>query len=352
MPRARTLASDGSQLVSRTGEARFVDPETGVATIVQPVGTKLKPGNKYFNAADHGNHIFCVDCTAPLRFRDREQSSGGSSGVGSVSHFVAKRPHDPDCLIPKRAATAEPPIPVDRSKGYILLVETAEFSYSFNKRSGFYEVSEFGRRVRSDDSLKDREVLTVRSAKDIMDFIRRGEKERIFDTIVVFQNNPIPWRQFCILNAKPERIADLVERAKARTGMEEPPFALVEIKTNKPLYHGKRRTAGGRWVVPRAPVSPVEIGRKPSGVPVFARFDVYPDAQDNTNVSHAFYEAGTYFILGEVRHREAKSGDRHYLSITITHPDQIAPVNIENLSAEAKAAREKRLPKPLPPVVP
>lgn len=349
----RVLNSDGSLSVSRTGEARYVDQKTGTETIVQPVGTKLKPGNKYFNAGDHGDHIFCVDCTAPLRFSDEAKSSGGSSGVGGVSHFVAKRPHDPECLVPKRAATSEPPKQIDRSKGYILLIETAEFSYSFNQRSGFYNVSEFGRRVRADDELKDREVLTVRSVKDIMNFIRRGEKERIFDTTVVFQNNAIPWRQFCILNDKPERIADLVERAKARKGMEEPPFALVEIKTNKPLYHGKRQTVpGGRWVVPRAPVSPVEIARTRTGMPIFARFDVYPDNQENTNVSHAFYEAGTYFILGEVRHKEAKGGNRHYLSITVTHPDQIARVNIENLAAEAKAARESRTPKPPPPAGP
>lgn len=350
MPRARTLASDGSQLVSRTGEARFVDPKTGAETIVQPVGTKLKPGNKYFNAADHDDHIFCVDCTAPLRFADAMTSSGGSSGVGSVSHFVAKRPHDPECLVPKRTVTGDAPKQIDRSKGYILLIETAEFSYTFNQRSGFYHVSEFGRRVRADDSLKDREVLTVRSVKDIVDFIKRGERDRVFDSIVVFQNNPIPWRQFCILNDKPERIAGLVERAKARKGMEEPPFALVEIKTTKPQYHDKKRRASdGTWGFPRAPVDPVVIGRDRAGKPVTARFDVYRHGE-NTNVQHAFYAAGTFFVLGEVRHQQYRN--EHYLSIRIDDPRQIEPVNIANLSAEAKAAREKRGAKPPPPAGP
>ncbi len=280
-----------------------------------------------------------------------QKSSGGSSGVGSTSHFVAKGPHDPECLVPKRAATGEPPKPIDRSKGYILLIETAEFSYTFNQRSGFYEVSKFGRRVRADDSLKDREVLTVRGVKDLMNFIRRGEKERILDTTAVFQNNLIPWRKLCILSDKPERIADLVERAKARKGMEEPPFALVEIKTTKPLYHGKRMI-DRQWKVPRAPVSPVEIGRSRTGMPIFARFDVYLDNQRNTNVSHALYQPGTYFVLGEVRHTVAKGGNRHYLSISVTHPDQIEPVNIANLAAEAKAAAEKRTPKPPSPAGP
>lgn len=350
MPRLR-LNSDGSLAPSRTAEARYVDPKTGAAEIVQLQGTKLKPGNKYFNPHDHGAHIFCVDCTAPLRFADEQKSSGGSSGVGSTSHFVAKGPHDPDCLVPKRARTPGPPTSIDRSKGYILLLETAEFSYSFNKRSGFYEVSEFGRRVRADDSLKDREVLTVRGVKDLMNFIRRGEKDRVFDSIVVFQNNAIPWRQFCILHDKPERIADLVRRASARKGMEEPPFALVEIKTTKPLYHGKRMI-GGQWKVPRAPVSPVEIGHKRSGVPIFAQFDVFLDNQDNTNVSHALYQPGTYFVLGEVRHTQAKTYDKHYLRISVTHPDQIEPVNIANLASEAKQAAQKRMPKPPAPSSP
>lgn len=349
MPRHK-LNADGTYTPSRTAEARYVDPKTGAVEIVQIQGTKLKPGNTYFAPHIHGEHVFCVDCTAPLRFAGAQTSSGGSSGVGSTAHFIAKRPHDPDCLVPKRAATRDAPTPIDRSKGYILLIETAEFSYSFNKRSGFYEVSEYGRRVRADDSLKDREVITVRGVKDIMNFIRRGERNRIFDTIVVFQNNAIPWRQFCILKDKPERIANLVERAKARSGMQEPPFALVEIETTGPQYHfKKRRASDGKRTFPRAPVDPIKIGEDAHGKPVTVRFDIYRDSE-NTLVQHAFYVPGTFFVLGEVRHQQYRN--EHYLSMTIPHPDQIEPMNIANLAAEAKAAAKKKASKPPSPAGP
>jgi hypothetical protein len=320
----------GTALLAVTAEARAVDPFTGKEAIVQPVGTPLKPGNRYYGGHDKG-HTYCLHCTSKVSLVEDKPGVSGSSGKGTPSYFKPVRKHDDDCIVPLRPVENRK-APVDRTKGYQINLNTAQFSDVFNQRSGVYSVRRDGSIEKLlDEDMRDRETFVVREVQDLVKFIGKADFGRIRDSRVVFQNNAVDWDEFFIRAGTPSRLKNLVERLEAHKKGTEPLFATLEVTTT--AYHNPQPGRGGK--VPRAPIDSIEIGRDARGMRAFARIDVYVDERNNSYVRDALLKPDTYLVMGEVRHKmlEHNNSTTHYLNITVTDSRQVMPVNIANIYA-------------------
>lgn len=340
----------GTPQLSSAAETRRIDPASGDVVIVQPVGTPLQPGNRYYNHLLDAGHLACLHCTAKMKFHEAQPSSGGTSGAGSPAFFKPVKKHDDDCIVPLRPAENRKS-PIDRSKGYRVNINTAEYSEIFNQKSGVFDVSAKGRLRLTDEDIRDRESFTVREVGDLVRFIEKADLSRIKPSRVVFQNNAEDWDEFFIRAGTPSRLRSLVERLENHQPGTEPLFAALEVTTtgyHNPQPRLKQGEGGSYYKTPRAPIDSIEIGRDARGKPAFARIDIYIDDKNNTHVSDALLKPDTYLVMGEVRHRslEHKNSTTHYLSITVTDGRQIMPVNIENIYKAKLEASNRRVKKP------
>lgn len=357
LPSRKKQVTDVFGTVSTEGRAitaLYISPTTNERRKVQVPGTPIREGYSHFSAYEAQFLYSEEDEAVKLRYHPARRSGGGSSGVGAGGYV------SPEKTARKKKVEDAPEKPRAKPEpftGYRILINTAEYSPVFNQKSGVYDVSEHGRMTDPaiPRKLKNKSVYSV---KDIVDLIRFGDTKLLANSVVVFQNNEISWQQFCIRMGTPSRQLDLVKRLQARKAGQEPPFALLEIRTtgrHDPSPDWQTTDPKKRGRVPRAPVDAIEI-KDDNGKKVTIRYDVYIDEQRNQHTKHAILAAGSYFVLAEVRHKQHESakGITHYLSMTVTDKDQIMPVNIENLDrdarmtpAEKRAKKESEKPGPI-----
>ena len=351
-PSRKKQVTDLFGTVSQKGRAitaLYINPETGERRKVQVPGTPIQKGYSHFSPYE-AQFLFAEDDeTKKLRYHPERPSGGGSSGVGAGGYLSPEKP------VRKKKADAEvkPRAKPEPFTGYRILINTAVFSTTFNQKSGVYDVSDHGRLTNPDVPRKLKK-MPVRSVKEIVDLIRFGDKELLANSDVVFQNNSLSWKQFCIRMGTPTRQFDLVERLQQRKPGQEPLFALIEIRTagrHDPTPDWNTKDPKKRGRTPRVPVDQFDV--KKDGKKITIRYDVYIDElRADKHAKYSIYEAGSYFVLAEVRHKQR--GNVHYLSMKVTNQDQIIKVNIENLErdinmspAEKKAKKESEKPGPI-----
>lgn len=354
LPSRKKQVTDVFGTVSMKGRsitALYISPNTDERRKVQVPGTPHQEGHSYFSAYE-AQFLYAADGETKLRYHPARPSGGGSSGVGAGGYLSPEKP--------ARKTKPEDAPETPRKKrepftGYRILINTADYSPVFNQKSGVYEVSEHGR--LTDPAIPHKlKNVSVRGVKDIVDLIRFGDTNLLANSVVIFQNNQISWKQFCIRMGTPTRQLELLERLQRRRPGQEPAFALVEIRTAgrhdpTPDWHTDDPKKRGK--VPRVPVEPIEIKTDDDGKKVTIRYDVYIDEQRaDKHAKYSIYEAGSYFVLAEVRHKQ--HGSMHYLSLKVTDKDQIMQVNIENLDrdsrmspGEKRAKKESEKPGPI-----
>ena len=353
-PRRKKQVTDIFGTVSMEGRsitALYINPDTGERRKVQVPGTPLQEGHNFFSKYE-AQFLYAADGETKLRYHPQRPSGGGSSGAGAGGYLSPEKPAR------KKKAEDEPAKPrakPERFTGYCIRINTADYSPEFNQKSGVYEVSEHGR-LSGPDIKRKLKNFPVRNVREIVDLIRFGDTKLLANSEVVFQNNSLSWKQFCIRMGTPSRQLDLVERLQQRKPGQEPVFALVEIRTtarHDPKPDWNTKDAKKRGKVPRAPIDPVEIKNEDNGKKTTIRYDVYIDEQRaDGHAKYSLHEAGSYFVLAEVRHKQ--QGSVHYLSMKVTHESQIIAVNIENLDrdarmtpAEKRAKKESEKPGPI-----
>lgn len=316
-------------------EARFLKPD-GTEQVVQGWGP-LREGNVRYDKYVHKDHIKCLCCNAAMRLQEGSAAAGGSSGTGRTSYFTPVKKHEEDCI---RALHRPAPVEqkIDRTKGYRIHINTRQFSSEFNKRSGVYEVSAEGHVIAiNDPDLKDREVYVVKDIQDMIALMKKADGKRLSDSKVIFGNESIDWKDFCIPFDMPARYRKLTARAITAKGEDELPFALMEIHTTKGrVFRGFSPQAGSN-----IPASRIDFGRDKRGI----IREIEPSAdiknRDNTHVMWGFQDAGTYLVMGVVRHHTFE-GDRRtieYLNVSVDHPGQFQKASMENIRREARAYR-------------
>lgn len=325
--------------------ALYIDPNTGERQKVQVPGTPLQKGYLYFSQYQRQFLFSEEDETVQLRYVRGRPSSGGSSGVGASGYLSPKntvrKKKEPDEL-EKIRAKPEP------FTGYRILINTADYSPTFNQNSGVYDVSEYGR-LTSPDVPRKLKNVTVRSIKDIVDLMRFGNREFLEKSVVIFQNNEIGWEQFCIRMDTPSTQLKLLKRLQQHSAGTEPVFALVEIHVkgrHDPTPVWNKKDPNKRRKVPPVPLDPITIKTEEEGKKVTIQYSVYIDDQRaDKNAKYSIYEAGSYFVLAEVRYNPPRSeyGGVHYLNLKVTHEDQIMRVNIENIDRDSKMLPREKL---------
>ena len=332
-------------LKGRAITALYINPDTGERRKVQVPGTPIQKGYSHFSAYEAQFLYSEKDESIKLRYHPARPSSGGSSGIGAGGYLSSEKPARKKKA--QNEAETKPRAKAEPFTGYRILINTADFSPVFNQKSGVYDVSDHGRLTNPEIPRKLKNH-TVRSVKEIVDLIRFGDTKLLANSDVVFQNNTLSWKQFCIRLGTPSRHLDLLERLQKRKPGQEPPFALVEIRTtgrHDPTPNWNHPDPKKRGKVPRAPVDPIEITTE-GGRKVTIRYDVYIDDQrSDGHAKYSIYTAGSYFVLAEVRHKqhEGAKGIVHYLSMKVTNKDQLLLVNIENIDRDARMSpAEKR----------
>ncbi len=316
-------------------EARYIKAD-GLEQIIQPVGTRLRPGSAYYNRYEHKGHIKCLCCESPMRFHEGSSVAGGSSGVGARSYFAPVKKHDDDCIRSLHKPSPEGQ-KVDRTKGYRIHINTREFSSEFNKRSGVYEVNQDGYVTAiNDPDLKDREIYVVKDVKDVVALMVKGNPRHLKDSKVIFGNESVDWLDFCIPLNREDRYRKLVDRAIAAKSEDELPFALLHIRTTEGrVFRGFEPQAGSNIPATRIPYGRDDRGKKR---------EIEPSAdvknRHNTHVMWGFQDKGDYLVMGVVRHNTFKGDFKtiEYLNVTVDHAGQFQKVDMDNLEKEAKAA--------------
>lgn len=336
----------------------------GREDVVQAPDTKTLSGNLPYDPELHEGRLVSAR-GLPVRLQDARSSSGGSSGPGARAHFV-------EAARMGKADFIGPPVPdslkrkskkprIDRTAGYRIHINTADFTPEFNQRSGVYEISGGGRMVLADGYkyLRRMEPVRVRTIADMVDFIRHADPARLLKSEVIFQNNAQSWTDTFVTAGKPSRLLALKDRLKGYDRVGEPPFAVVEVKTvsphdpnftRKPVYDDDGRYARpwrGRWQRIPAPVEPVEIGTDVRGKPEYIQLGVYIDELADERTRQCMTAPDSYLVMGEARYRGSMHADRsvHYINVKVTDASAVMAVDMGELSQAVRhnaAKSEKR----------
>lgn len=341
---------DGAAKTVRMDAARYVNPANGHEKIVQPPGTPLKKDHAYYYEPTHKGYLHCLHCDANVRLRPASDTAvSGSSLKGNAASFalVAGQRHDTACEFyaePKKSAARKKT--ADDGKGYRIHINTQEYSDLYTPKDGSYSrrgaITEI-----NDPDLADREIYTVKSAADLVDFMMTKDTDRVIRSVVVFGNGkPIPWQDFFIrynrgANDQPRFMA-LFERLQAGGKGAQIPV-LMEMQLRKPV------TVNGYGKTLSVPSRKIPYKQDADGT----RHDIVPAANldresalHNTGVSGAFSYGTHHLVLGLATLNHPNDG-HYYINVIVTDPAQVTTVNIENVMKRAVAkARIGQLPTP------
>lgn len=329
-------------------EARFINPD-GTTQLVQPVleesGAYLRPGRAFYNASQHKNKLLCPYCDLRVDFN---KGSGaiicGTQLGGTRAHFkkAPKQDHEPTCKLPKTAAPSDSEI--DHNAPYrihlnILMGGKADSEHPV------YERAQGGKVIAHDPRLQPEEVIipgntpdqkkvikrykesvSVKSVQDLIDLMRRGEKARLMDSLVV-HTTIVPWMDFAILDDK-SRMRHLVNRLK--NGASHPVLLHVGLYSaaegkyaeGAKLFY-ERDEQGAHFITPR----------------------IYMDGLDTQG---SFPTRGNYLVVGMARIKFNEKSRNHFLNISLKEPAQVEFCNLGDLRAEARVQAAKRQMAPTP----
>lgn len=338
----------------------------GREDVVQAPDTKTLAGNFPYDAELHEGNLVSVR-NIPVRLQAARFSSGGSSGPGARAHFVeSARPKKSDFVgppWPEALKSSGPGRPrIDCTAGYRLHINTANYMPEFNQKSGVYTISEGGRMVLADryKHFRSMEVVRIRTVAELIAFIRTANPERLLKSEVIFQNNAQSWRDTFIPAGKPSRLLALKDRLRAYDKIEEPPFAIIEVKTGdlhdpnfirKPVYEpdgGLALPWRGRWQRIPAPVAPVGIGEDVRGKPEYIQVHIYIDELADGRTREGMKLPDTYLVMGETRYREGVHCDRtvHYINLKVTDGSGVMVVDMDDLARAVRhnAVKDRKRP--------
>ncbi|HEU4838671.1 MAG TPA: hypothetical protein VFS88_04585 [Micavibrio sp.] len=343
-------AFDGVAKTVRMDAARYIDPRSGSEKIVRLPGAALEAGSAHYNEAEHKGHLHCLHCDAHVRPRPASETAiSGSSLKGHAAAFaiVAGQRHDTACefyTAPKKSAPGRSK--VNEGKGYRVHINTQEYSELYTPRDGSYSRRGAITKI-NDPDLADREIYTVKSAADLVEFMTMKETSRVVDSVVIFGNcKPIPWQDFFVrynrAEPKQKRFLDLIARLRAGGADAQIPV-LMEMQIARPRkFHPH---AENLWVLSRR--IPYERGDNGKSHDIFpaARIDREAAIHDR-GVSGAFGNGTHQLVLGlaTLNHPE---GGHYYINVIVSDADQVMTVNIENIMKRASAkAHIGQLPAP------
>lgn len=326
----------------RMDSARYINPHTGEQYVVRMGGIRAEKKEQVYVHRYHYGHLLCVDCDAKVHARSTDRAAvSGSTFKPSEPYFAlsAGQKHSDECRFKAESAVKTPARKAfDKTAGYRIHINTQEHNL-YTKVEGVYARKGAITKIVK-EGLSEREAVTVSSVKDFVELMEKAEPARLRNSVVIFNNEETSWDNFFIrYNRKgtdQPRWMSLFQRLKAAPRGTQLP-CLMEMRVDKPRVvsgYSKNRSVQSQ----RIPFRRTEEG---------AAQDIIPSAQldrdaaiTNVYISSAFSFGRNYLVLGLVTLNQAKDGN-YYLNISISHPDQIASVNIENI-AKASAERSQR----------
>lgn len=190
----------------------FYRDEKGVEHIIQAPGAPLAKGHVAYDRHIHKGKLYkrlADDREYPVRLTFAQPSRGGSTLPALRAFFtpVARR-RSPPVKKDNKASSLK----IDKTKGYLIAINTSGFAETFGKTNGVYAISE-NRQVRvRDHDIKDRERIRVKNLRDIVEFLKRVDARRLQHTKVLFRNVLYNWDEFFIHYQKPERFDALIKK--------------------------------------------------------------------------------------------------------------------------------------------
>ncbi len=305
----------------------------GEKTIQLKDGPPLEDGAEYYDSHKHGHVLGCAYCDANVVVR---QSPVALAGVGvkpPVTHFATRLgdSHD-DCLWELREQTPYNRPVIDPNKGYRIHLNTLGWSDQFNRASR-YPRNEKGQFLPLPDDLRDMERLVVNSVSDLTRFLSKGEYNRVNQSRVFFLDQDVPWDEFCIHSAKPERLLALHRRLQANP--QETPVVMMEITPTR--YHtSKDRIVKSTLVDLHERYS----GRKQQISPA-AKIANYADSFVTSAFTHSKEKDDTYFVLGRVEYGRVKGHSVifHQMNISIDDHRQVVKANVHDIARAGFSAQ-------------
>ncbi len=306
-------------------EARFIR-SNGTAVFVVPRGTPIEDARTVrYDPLVHKGHLKCPHCEADIRFREGSVSVRGSSEAGRRGHFALfpGGHHDAGCEVEKSPQYRRP-LPIDKTKGFRIHINTSGYSDVFNEKSGVYDGGSLPPELRV------REPISIKSAAELVTLLERaharGEFDRINGSIVIFRNKSLSWQEFLV---RPDRtgngrVAALVDRLESP---DSPHICAIVLDNQTPKqFSWDDREIEFRDVY-------MKRGHRRERARLFVSI---PDAR-NTILNTAFSEAGSYLVLGmpTMRSYDTKKGPVHFLNIKVDRLDALTPFNPASLRKAA-----------------
>lgn len=314
-------------------EARFVQPD-GSTQLVQPVLTgteqRIRPGRVAYDPEKHHLKLLCPYCDVRVDFNKGSGAACGTQLDGQRPHLKTARgqEHAASCKLPTIAHNSDSQI--DKDAPYRVHLNMLLGGRSDHLRP-VYERARGGKVIANDERLRPQEIeigdrtvkvykeaVSIKNVRDLYDLMRRGEGDRLRDSLVV-HNTVLPWMDFAILNEK--RLRDLMDRllkgashpVMLRVGLDRSTRLMAE--GHKTFY--KRGEQGAKFVIPH----------------------IYMDGPETHD---SFKTAGDYLVVGMPRvHFNDKSG-AYFLNISVKEPGQVMPFSPQELLVEARAKAAKR----------
>jgi hypothetical protein len=276
------------------------------------------------------------------------QPSRGGSTLPALRAFftpVARR-RSPPVKKDNKASSLK----IDKTKGYLIAINTSGFAETFGKTNGVYAISE-NRQVRvRDHDIKDRERIRVKNLRDIVEFLKRVDARRLQHTKVLFRNVLYNWDEFFIHYQKPERFDALIKKLDVihprdrrlqsgyllRGGFHP---CIMEIRVQMP----KRDSPKWPFIIRQSQSlfcsDPDEVMNGHLIQPV-----VLIPAKSDFMLQHVLSPGKTVLVMGMVQlSRTIFQSETHYkLSIRVEGMDAVVEETIENLAALWREKRSRK----------
>lgn len=320
-------------------EARFILPD-GTTQMVQPAlpGEYLRPGRMAYDRNVHHKKLICPHCDIRVDFnKGSGLAIAGTQINGSRPHFkkAPKQDHAADCELPlllQNKSETE----IDKNAGYRIHLNTVFFG-AVDYRNPVYERTSGSHKVVANDPRlqpweetvalpngkmrivkTQRESVPVKNVADIIDLMRRGELNRLKESLVV-NNVVIPWKQFAILGDN--RMRGLV--ARMLDGASHPVLMRVgfykgvddDLAVGEKLFY-QRENNKPRFIIPH----------------------IY---LDSPRVKDAFAARGQYLVLGVPRVKVDKKSGAIFLNISLKDLAFVAPYYPDQIEADGRARMKK-----------
>jgi hypothetical protein len=316
--------------------ARYIDPRGG-EKIVRIPGAPLKGDHVHYCESSHKGRLLCLDCDAHVRLRIAGEAVPGGSLKSPAAYFavVAGQRHDTACEFYDAPQKTRPGM--DADQGYRVHIDMQEYGMDFTAKDSL--PSRRGGPAETDaHDLEGREIYTVKSAADLVEFMTMAETNRVARSVVVFGNGkPVPWREFFVRYShhderKQKRFVDLLARLCAGgAGAQIPVLMEMQIPYAKTVYpSGNNLSILSRKI----PCERGADGKRHDIVPAVL-FD-REAAMHDANLTRAFRYGARHLVLGFAT--LDRPGDGHsYINVIVGDADQVTTVNIENVMKRASA---------------